>query len=126
MSLSTREQVRLLMADTEWAIFSDDEVDAFLTLTQVDATDQVLLAAAMGLDTMAASNALVLKKVDLMGTETDGPAVAAALRDQAKSLRQQWKDLSDEGMPFGTAEFADDFFQQREYLLKQMLCTGVY
>jgi|GEM_PF-5440247 len=122
MSLTTAQQVRLLMADTDSAVFSDDEVEAFLELTD----NEVLLAAAMGLDTMAASNALVLKKLDLMGTETDGPAVAAALRAQAKALRTEWEERNESGMAFGTAEFADDFFQQREYLLKQMLVTGVW
>lgn len=117
--LTVREQVRLLMADTATTlIFTDDEVDVFLSLTG----SEVLLAAAMGLDTMAASNALVLKKITLMGTQTDGPAVADALRALATSLREQHKLLdADGGMAFGTAEFADDHLQRRERIIKQML-----
>ena len=116
MTLTTAEQTRLLMADTDPGspIFSDDEVAAFLSL----ANNEILLAAAMGLDAMAANNANVLKVVTIMGLQVDGEATAAALRAQAQSLRDQWELLSPHGMPFGTAEFADDAFQRREYIWK--------
>lgn len=112
MTQTPTELVRLLMTDTDEMepIFSDEEVGSFLALTD----NEILLAAAMGLDTMASSNALVLKKVNLMGVETDGPAVAAALRSQAASLRKQWKEHSEDGgFPIGAAEFADDTFLMR-------------
>ena len=75
MTLTTAEQTRLLMADTDPGspIFSDDEVAAFLSL----ANNEILLAAAMGLDAMAANNANVLKVVTIMGLQVDGEATAA-------------------------------------------------
>src|SRR3569623_1873937 len=80
-------KVRLLIShvDQSALIFTDQEINGFLTLE-----GGVKLAAAQALDTIASNEALLFKKVRagrLM--ETDGPAVAKALRDHAEALRGQ-------------------------------------
>jgi len=117
---TARGQVRLLARDTatDSALFADAEIDVFLDLSN----DAVLLAAAMALDTIAANEVLVQKRIKLLGDlETDGPAEATALRLQATALRDQWAALSAEGAYFGWAEFADDSLQAHEHLLKTVL-----
>jgi len=97
-------KVRLLITDTDYTnpIFEDNEIDVFLSLTAVDGTNDINLAAAMALETIAASEALVQKKIKLLDLTTDGPAVATSLRAAAKILREQsdnesyvdWSEMS--------------------------------
>ncbi len=84
-------KVRLLITDTDSTnpIFEDREIDVFLSLTAVDGSNDINLAAAVALETIAASEALVQKKIKLLDLTTDGPAVAASLRVSAKILREQ-------------------------------------
>jgi hypothetical protein len=89
-------KVRLIIKDTDTAdtakqIFQDAEIDAFLELQDGD----VKLAAAEALDTIASSQTLTLKKLKLGDIGTDGPAVAASLRNHAASLRAQVADSGD-------------------------------
>jgi len=80
-------KVRLLCTDRDeaHAIFSDEEIDVFLTLNDSD----TLLAAAMALDQIAASQVLILKYIEINGLKTDGSKVASALHTQAEALRTQ-------------------------------------
>lgn len=80
-------KVRLIITDTDSAypLFQDEEVDAYLALKG----GSILLAAASALDTIASSEALILKKIRLLDVTTDGPAVAKALRDHADKLREE-------------------------------------
>ena len=81
-------QVRLLIADvdeTGLLLFTDAQINAFLTLE----SGNVRLAAAQALDTIASSEALVSKKIRTQDLQTDGPAVAAELRERAAALREQ-------------------------------------
>lgn len=82
-----QDDVRLLIADTDPSIrmFSTRQIAAFLRLN----SDNVRRAAAQALDTIAANEALVSKKITTQDLSTDGPAVAASLRAQAKELRRQ-------------------------------------
>ena len=93
---SDRGKVRLLITDTDHdnEIFSDSEVDTFLSLTAVDGSNDINLAAAVALETIAASEALVQKKIKLLDLTTDGPAVANSLRAAAKILRDQSENES--------------------------------
>lgn len=105
-------KVRLIITDTDSSlpIFEDEEIEAFLTLKG----GRILLAAAQALDTIASSQALVLKKIRLLDVTTDGPAVAQALRAHAKALRDQ--DLIDDGEgAFDIAEWVVNEFSSREY-----------
>lgn len=80
-------QVRLLIADVniDDPLFADDQLEAFLSI----ATDNVKRAAARALDVIAVSEVLVSKKIRTQDLQTDGPAVAKALRDQAAALRTE-------------------------------------
>lgn len=82
-----RGQVRLLIDDTAFGaqVFDDNELDAFLSLNG----GSVLKAAAQALLMIAGSEARLAKKLTSQDLQTDGPAVAAELRAQAKQLRAQ-------------------------------------
>ena len=86
-------KVRLLTTDTDYdnTIFSDEEISAFLEFEDSD----VNLASARAFETIAASEVLVQKKIKLLDLTTDGPAVAAALRESADKLREQSESESD-------------------------------
>ena len=105
-------RVRLLCTDTDSGreIFDDVEIDAFLAIE-----GSVFPAAALALETIAANEALVEKRIKLLDLATDGPAVADALLKRATLLRERAAASS---IPFGTAEFADDFWQREEKLAK--------
>ena len=79
--------VRLLCTDRDPdnEIFSDEEIGVFLSLNEQD----VRFAAADALDQIAASQALILKYIEVNGLKTNGQAVANALHQQAESLRAQ-------------------------------------
>jgi hypothetical protein len=90
-ALSDRNLVRLLINDRPgdstdplW-VFSNDEIDAFLTMEGAS----VKLAAALALETIANDEALTSKVIRSQDLSTDGAAVAAGLRESAARLRQQ-------------------------------------
>lgn len=89
--------VRLLIADTDSSnqLLSDPQVSNFLTLEG----GNVKLAAAQALDAIASSEALVSKVIKSQDLSTDGPKVAASLREHARSLRTQAVE-EDEGDGF--------------------------
>lgn len=107
-------KVRLITTDTDQdnAIFEDDEIDSFLALKG----GSILLAAATALDTIASSEALITKKIQVLDVQTDGPAVARSLRDHAKSLRDQFNQDDIVGA-FDIAEVVYDVYTEREYWL---------
>ena len=107
-------KVRLLCTDTDESdeIFSDAEIEAFLVVCD----NAILLAAALALDTMASSEALVLKSMTLMDLQTSGPAVAAALRNHAANLRTQHMEQAGAMVDF--IENPQDFFALREMIVK--------
>jgi hypothetical protein len=82
-----QRQVRLLIADTDPAnrFFSTGELTDFLALNALS----VRRAAAQALDVWAANEAMVSKKITTQDLQTDGPAVAASLRQSATELRRQ-------------------------------------
>jgi len=84
---TSRGKVRLYAQDTVTAnaIFTDDEIDAFLTAN----SSNIYLAAADALDIIAANQAYVLKVISNNGLSTNGPSVAAALRETAKTWREK-------------------------------------
>jgi hypothetical protein len=79
--------VRLLISDTDPSnlTFADTDIDAFLTL----AGQNVRLAAAEALDTMASNEVMVSKVIRTQDLQTDGAKVAAELRARAATLREQ-------------------------------------
>lgn len=109
-------KVRLLANDqvTPNHLFEDNEIATFLALE----SGSVLLAAALALDTIAGNEALVQKKLTMLagaGIQTDGPAVAKALREGAATLRARADIASaDEDGMIDVAEFGLEPFGRRE------------
>lgn len=89
-----QSDVRLLISDTDPAnrFFSTREIARFLALN----ADHTRRAAAQALDVWAANEAMVSKKITTQDLQTDGPAVAAALRAAATELRRQ-ADAGEDG-----------------------------
>ncbi len=114
-------KVRLLITDTDYTnpIFEDNEIDVFLSLTAVDGTNDINLAAAAALETIAASEALVQKKIKLLDLTTDGPAVATSLRAAAKILREQ----SDNESYIDWSEMSLNTFAARDIIWNDALRT---
>lgn len=115
---SERGQVRLLITDTDHdnPIFQDNEIDFFLSNTAVDGND-VNLAGAKALETIAASETLVQKKMKLLDITTDGPAVAKSLREAAALLREQ----SDSEVDIDVIEQNLNVFSARELIWNDAL-----
>lgn len=78
-----RVRMRITDRDENNAVFTDAEIEAFL-----DMEGSVNLASAAALETIAANEALVLKRIEVLDLKTDGPAVAKALMDLAARLRE--------------------------------------
>lgn len=79
--------VRMLATDLDEVspLLSDAQITRMLSLSG----DRVKRAAALALDTIAASEALVSKKIKTLDLSTDGPAVARELRELARRLREE-------------------------------------
>lgn len=79
--------VRMLATDLDEVspLLSDAQITRMLTLSG----GRIRRAAALALDTIAASEALVSKKIRTLDLSTDGPAVARELRELAKRLREE-------------------------------------
>lgn len=108
-------KVRLLIADTNatYPQFTDEEISAFLEME-----GSFRRAAAMALEVIAVNEALIQKRIVALHLETDGPALAAELRNLAKSLREQDKTSAGSGSTFMIAEFADGPEQRAERIRK--------
>lgn len=112
-----RGKVRLLATDVDptEALFDDAQIDVFLALE-----GGVKTAAALALETIASSEALVQKKTRLLDLSTDGPAVAKELRERAAALRTQAGDADTTGA-FDWAELVLNGASADERLLAQAL-----
>ena len=112
-------KVRLLIDDRDVSnlFFSDAEISAYLEMSE-----GIRRAAADALDTMASDQAFVLKQVSLLDISTNGPSVAAALREHADRLRKE-ADAADagEGELFDFAELNVNAFQGREIIVNKWL-----
>ncbi len=93
MDAETLLQLRLIIADTDSAneLLTDEQLEAFYNLTG----GNVRLAAADALEAIAVSEVLVSKKIQTQHLQTDGPAVAEALRKLAATQRQLAADEAD-------------------------------
>lgn len=80
-----RDDLRFAITDTSASayLFEDAELDRQLLL----AGNVVALAAAELLEIIASKEALVSKRIQILDLKTDGPAVAASLREHAARLR---------------------------------------
>lgn len=98
-------------------LLSDTAIQAYL-----DLNDNVRLAAADALDAMATSQAIILKKIKTLDLQTDGPAVADALRAHAKQLRDR-VDFEGDG-DFEIVEQVYDTFSFEERVMKDAIKTS--
>ena len=115
-------QVRMLIPDKDQnnVLFQDEEITAMLNLSG----ESVLRAAALGVDTMAHDNAMVLKVISLLDLRTDGATLSRALHDQAESLRAMaLEEEAREGSLFDYAEMVTNAFTLRQRVWNQMLRT---
>lgn len=87
-------RVRLLCTDLDEVepLFDDASISAFLSMEN----GRVKRAAALALETMASSEAIVSKAIRTLDLQTDGPKVASELRQRAKSLRDQDAEQGDD------------------------------
>ncbi|MTI82588.1 MAG: hypothetical protein FH756_01555 [Firmicutes bacterium] len=111
-------KIRVITGDKyeEAAFHDDEEIQVFLDLYD----DDLKLAAAAVLDSMASNEAVIQKQIKLLDLSTNGPAVAKALREHAAELRRQ----VDEEPAFDVAEQVFDMFGAREKILKDALRDG--
>jgi hypothetical protein len=108
-------KVRLLISDTNDTdhIFEDSEIQSFL-----DINDDPRLAAATALESIAASQILILKVIGMTnGVSTHGDLVAKAYRELAESLRNR----VDNDYAFDWAEMVENSFSERDRIYKQFL-----
>ena len=107
-------KVRLLISDTQDTnhIFEDTEIQSFL-----DIQDDPRLAAAMALETIAASQVLLLKVIATPQLSTHGDKMARVLKELAESLRNR----VDDDYAFDWAEEVQNSFSERDRIYKQFL-----
>lgn len=112
---TNRGKVRLLVSDTDTsdAIFDDAEIDVFLDLRG----DDVHLAAATALRTIAGNEAQVLKRIRLLDLDLNGPAVAQSLRELADTYEAQ----ADSDVDLDVAPVAAGIFGWRERVWNERL-----
>jgi hypothetical protein len=81
------ERVRLLINDVDRSayVFTDTDIQTFLDIEG----DNVRLAAAQALDTIATNEALVSKVLRSQDLSTDGARLSAEIRARAATLRAQ-------------------------------------
>ena len=116
-------KVRLLIADTdsEHAIFQDDEIDAFLSLEN----GSIRLAAAQAIDTIATSEALILKVIRALDLQTDGAKLAEALFKRGRELRaQEESSLADPAGSWAIAEQVWNPWTFEERVINEALREG--
>ena len=98
-------QVRLLandVADAPDQVFTDAEIQAFLTLEG----GNIKRAAAQAIDTIADNEALISKVIRSQDLQTDGAKVAESLRKRAAALRAQADEADDNaGSAFELVKF---------------------
>lgn len=83
---TSRGRVRLLVPDavTPGHMFEDAEIDAYLAMND----DEVRLAAADAIETIAGSNAMVGKLISVNGLSANGAFVCNSLMARARTLRE--------------------------------------
>ena len=113
---TSRGQVRLLISDVGGSdgqsfLFTNAEVDVFLTVRG----QNVLLAAAMALRTIAGNEVQTAKAIRFLDLQTDGPATGKALLGLADAYEKQ----ADTDASFDVAEMGVDVFSRRSLLFKR-------
>lgn len=110
--------MRLFLDDTQeqFAAFQDEDLNALLNAEG----GSVKLAASDGLLILAKNRAWILQKITMLDLTTDGAAVAAEMRAEAKELRRQALEEDPSGQ-FDWAEQVGNAFSERDRIYKQFL-----
>jgi len=114
-----RGKVRLLIPDNnvDSYVFEDDEIDKFLALENIDGENNVKLASALALETLASSEVLIQKKIKLLDLTTDGVSISKELRARAERLREE----SDQESSLEIAEMNLNDFNFRQLIINNAL-----
>lgn len=112
-----RGRVRLQIPDHDETalIFQDEEIDAFLAIE-----GSVAGALAGALETIASSEALTLKVIQLLDVRTDGAKLAAELRARAQAIRDRLS-TPETSASFAVAQLVYDQFGLLEHLRNEGL-----
>lgn len=114
-------KVRLLISDLdqEQAIFPDDSyIQTFLTMEN----DEVKLAAALALETIAANRALTMQVIQLLDLKMDGKSTAEGIRKSAQALRDS---AAEDWNGFDIAENpSDSVFAYRDFLIRRIVAES--
>jgi len=112
-------RIRLLCQDFDprEMIFSDAEITAFSEMTD----GNILYAAAMALEVIAANEVYVQKRIKILDLWTDGPREAEQLMKLAAGLREQATMLAPADDMFDWAEMVVDTFSLRERMWKDAM-----
>lgn len=102
----------------------DTTIQDFIDVEGGDTDADVRMVAADALDAIATSQALILKKIELLDLRTDGPALAKALREHAAMLRKQANDPELADATFDIVEQIDDVWAYWEKVRKDVLRGG--
>ena len=110
-------KMRIITGDKyEEALFmEDEEVEVFL-----DLYDDIRMAAAEMLQSMASMEAVIQKQITHLDLSTNGPAVAKALREHAQRLRDEVESEPAEAV----AEQIHNDFSFREFIWNEALREG--
>jgi len=121
-------KVRALTRDTygpETVFFQDAEIEFYLALNGGTGNYAIRYAAAELLDVWASDEAMVTKAIRLLDLTTNGPAVAASLREHARRLRALADEAEDEAdTGFDIASPAYDPFTVREQVYNRSVSDG--
>lgn len=114
-------------ATYKFVLLLDSTIQVFLDMQAADDdsagdSDSYRLAAAMALDAIASSQALILKRIEMLDLKTDGPAVAKALREHAAALRELVFTGGEDA--FEIIEQINDTFGYQEKILKDAFREG--
>jgi len=123
---TTRGKVRMYIPDrlVDSAVFSDGEIDAFLSLYSED-PGKIFLAAADALEVIATDEALVLKVISNNGLSTNGASLANSLMQRSARMREKGESIMDDDFcGFDIAEYSDTPSQAMEFLTKEAIRNG--
>jgi len=112
-------KVRLIISDTDTddAMFTDEEIEQFLIMSETNSERDIRIASAHALVTIATSQALIQKKIKMLELSTDGPAVAKTLKEMAQKLR----DTVENEPAFGIAEIGYNNWTTYQMIISQAL-----
>lgn len=121
VSFAAAPGAQTVVAEYNHVFLLDSQIQDFIDLIG----ERAFLVSAMCLDTIASTQALIQKKIRILDLETDGPALARALREHAKVLRAADEQLDSEEAGFDWAEQINDAAGWNERMYKEWARGGL-